>query len=193
VGRGAPSTTEAVVSGYITSFPRRQKILFPDTLADYVIEENPVRFLDVFVDSLDLNRLGFTHAEPPETGKLPYLPSDLLKLYLYGYLNTVRSSRKLEQKCQRNVEVTWLLRKLAPDFSTIAYFRKDNVDCIRPVLRVLVEFCKELQLLDGDRVAIDGSKFLAVNSKDRHFDPDKLRDRRKRVEEKVDRYLRELD
>ncbi len=181
------------MSGYITSFPRRQKILFPDTLDDYVTEENPVRFLDAFVDSLDLGRLGFTHAEPPETGRPPYRPSDLLKLYLYGYLNKVRSSRRLERECQRNVEVIWLLRKLAPDFKTIADFRKDNVGSIHPLFRVLVEFCKELQLLDGDRVAIDGSKFLAVNSKDRHFDQDKLPDRMKRIDEKVDRYLRELD
>ncbi len=181
------------MSGYITSFPRRQKILFPDTLDDYVTEENPVRFLDVFVDALDLGRLGFTHAEPPETGRPPYRPSDLLKLYLYGYLNKVRSSRRLERECQRNVEVLWLLRKLAPDFKTIADFRKDNVGSIHPLFRVLVEFCKELQLLDGDRVAIDGSKFLAVNSKDRHFDQDKLPDRMKRIDEKVDRYLRELD
>ena len=181
------------MSGYIASLPRRQKILFPDTLDEYVTEDNPVRFLDVFVDSLDLARLGFTHAEPPETGRPPYRPSDLLKLYLYGYLNKVRSSRRLERECQRNVEVIWLMCKLTPDFKTIADFRKDNVDSIRPLFRALVEFCKELRLLDDDRVAIDGSKFLAVNSKDRHFDRDKLRDRMKRIEEKVDRYLRELD
>ncbi len=181
------------MSGYIASLPRRQRILFPDTLDDYVTDDNPVRFLDAFVDSIDLARLGFTHAEPPDTGRPPYRPSDLLKLYLYGYLNKVRSSRRLERECQRNVEVIWLMRKLAPDFKTIADFRKDNVDCIRPLFQVLVGFCKELELLDRDRVAIDGSKFLAVNSKDRHFDPDKLRDKLKRIDEKVDRYLRELD
>ena len=181
------------MSGYIARMPRRQTILFPDTLDDYVTDDNPVRFLDAFVDSLDFARLGFTHAEPPETGRPPYRPSDLLKLYLYGYLNKVRSSRRLERECQRNVEVIWLMRKLAPDFKTIADFRKDNVDCIRPLFQAVVGFCKELQLLDSDRVAIDGSKFLAVNSKDRHFDPDKLRDKLKRIEEKVERYLRELD
>lgn len=181
------------MSGYILSFPRRQKILFPDSLDEYVTEDNPVRFLDAFVDSLDLGRLGFTHAEPPETGRPPYRPSDLLKLYLYGYLNKVRSSRRLERECQRNLEVIWLVRKLTPDFKTIADFRRDNVDCIHPLFQALVKFCKELELLDDDRVAIDGSKFLAVNSKDRHFDRDKLRDRMKRIEEKVDRYLRELD
>ena len=181
------------MSGYIAGLPRRQKILFPDTLDEYVTEDNSVRFLDAFVDALDLARLGFTHAEPPETGRPPYRPSDLLKLYLYGYLNKVRSSRRLERECQRNVEVIWLMRKLTPDFKTIADFRKDNGDSIPPLFRALVEFCKELRLLDDDRVAIDGSKFLAVNSKDRHFDRDKLRDRMKRIEEKVDRYLRELD
>ena len=181
------------MSGYIPSISRRQKILFPDTLDDYVTEVNAVRFLDAFVDSLDLGRLGFTHVEPPETGRPPYRPSDLLKLYLYGYLNKVRSSRRLERECQRNLEVIWLMRKLAPDFKTIADFRKDNVDCIRPLFQALVNFCKELELLDSDMVAIDGSKFLAVNSKERHFDQDKLKDKLKRIEEKVDRYLRELD
>ncbi|MGI0156056.1 MAG: IS1182 family transposase [Thermoplasmata archaeon] len=181
------------MSDYISSLHRRQQILFPETLDDYVTDDNPVRFLDAFVDSLDLRALGFTHAEPNETGRPPYDPADLLKLYLYGYLNKVRSSRRLERECQRNVEVIWLLRKLAPDFKTIADFRKDNVGCIRPLFQALVEFCKGLHLLDRDTVAIDGSKFLAVNSKDRHFDPDKLRDKLKRIEEKVERYLRELD
>ena len=181
------------MSAYVPSCHRRQQILFPDTLDDYVTEENPVRFLDAFVDSLDLRTLGFTHAELKETGRPPYDPADLLKLHLYGYLNKVRSSRRLERECQRNVEVIWLLRKLAPDFTTIADFRKDNVGCIRPLFQALVEFCKGLHLLDSDIVAMDGSKFLAVNSKDRHFDPDKLRDKLKRIEEKVERYLRELD
>jgi transposase len=181
------------VSGYIVSVSRRQRLLLPDTLDDYVTEDHPVRFLDAFVDSLDLVRLGFTHAESPAMGRPPYRPSDLLKLYLYGYLNRVRSSRRLERECQRNLEVIWLVRKLAPDFKTIADFRKDNVDCIRPLFRVLVDFCKELQLLDSDVVAIDGTKFLAVNSKDRHFDRGRVRDRLKRIEEKIDRYLHELD
>ena len=181
------------MSAYVPRCHRRQQILFPDTLDDYVTEENPVRFLDAFVDSLDLRTLGFTHAELKETGRPPYDPAALLKLHLYGYLNKVRSSRQLERECQRNVEVIWLLRKLAPDFKTIADFRKDNVGCIRPRFQALVEFCKGLHLLDSDIVAMDGSKFLAVNSKDRHFDPDKLRDKLKRIEEKVKRYLRELD
>jgi transposase len=181
------------VSGYVASRPRRQKILFPDTLDDSVTDDNPVRFLDVFVDSLDLARLGFAHAEPPETGRPPYRPSDLLKLYLYGYLNKFPSSRRLERECQRDVEVIWLMRKLAPDFKTIADSRKGNVHCNRPLFQVLVEFGKELRLMDSDTVAIVVTKFLAVNSKDRHFDPDKLGDKLERIEEKVDRHLRELD
>ena len=181
------------MSGYIPAIHRRQRILLPEVLDDYVTDENPVRFLDLFVDGLDLHELGFTHAEPNETGRPPYDPAALLKLYLYGYLYGVRSSRKLERECQRNLEVMWLMRKLTPDFKTIADFRKDNVDHIRPLFQRLVALCHDLRLLEGNLVAIDGSKFRAVNSKDRNFNRAKLADRMKSVEKSIDRYLRELD
>ncbi len=181
------------MSGYILSAHRRQRILLPEVLDDYVTEENPVRFLDAFVDSLNLKELGFTHAEPNDTGRPPYDPAVLLKLYLYGYLYRVRSSRKLERECQRNLEVMWLMRKLTPDFKTLADFRKDNVDCLRPLFQRLVALCRELRLLEGDLVAVDGSKFRAVNSKDRNFNRAKLADRLKSVEKSIDRYLKELD
>ena len=181
------------MSGYVPSAHRRQRILFPDVLDDYVTEENPVRFLDAFVDGLDLRGLGITHAEPNDMGRPPYDPAALLKLYLYGYLYSVRSSRKRERECHRNVELMWLLRKLTPDFKTIADFRKDNVDRFRPLFQRLVALGKELGLLEGSLVAVDGSKFRAVNSKDRNFNRAKLADRRKSVEKSIDRYLRELD
>ncbi|MGI0131385.1 MAG: IS1182 family transposase, partial [Thermoplasmata archaeon] len=181
------------MSGYVPSQHRRQRILLPEILDDFVSEENPVRVIDAFVDGLDLGELGFTHAEPSEMGRPPYDPADLLKLYLYGYLYGVRSSRKLERECHRNLELMWLLRKLTPDFKTIADFRRDNVDHFRPLFQRLVALCKELQLLDGKLVAVDGSKFRAVNAKDRNFNRAKLEDRMKAVEKQVDRYLRELD
>ena len=181
------------MSGYIPAIHRRQRILLPETLDDYVTEENPVRFLDAFVDGLDLRELEITHAELNTTGRPPYDPAALLKLYLYGYLYGVRSSRKLERECRRNLEVMWLLRKLTPDFKTIADFRRDNVDHVRPLFQRLVALCRELRLLEGDLVAIDGSKFRAVNSKDRNFNRAKLADRMKSVEKSIDRYLRELD
>ena len=181
------------MSGYIPAIHRRQRILLPETLDDYVTEENPVRFLDAFVDRLDLRELEITHAELNTTGRPPYDPAALLKLYLYGYLYGARSSRKLERECRRNLEVMWLLRKLTPDFKTIADFRRDNVGHIRPLFQRLVALCRELHLLEGDLVAIDGSKFRAVNAKDRNFNRAKLADRMKSVEKSMDRYLRELD
>ena len=137
-----------------------------DTLDEYVTEENPVRFIDAFVDSLDLEKLGFKHAKlDGGAGRPPYDPSDLLKLYVYGYLNQIRSSRKLEKACVSNLEVMWLMKKLAPDFKTIADFRKDNMDCIKPVFKEFVYLCKSLDLFGAELVAIDGSKFKAVNSR----------------------------
>ncbi len=181
------------MSGYIVAAHRRQRILLPEVLDDYVTEENPVRFLDAFVTSLDLRELGITHAEPKDTGRPPYDPAALLKLYLYGYLYGIRSSRKLERECHRNLELLWLMGKLTPDFKTLADFRRDNVDSFRPLFQRLVALCRELRLLEGDLVAIDGSKFRAVNSKDRNFNRAKLTDRMKSVEKSVDRYLKELD
>ena len=181
------------MSGFVAGRHRRQRILLPETLDDYVSEENPVRFIDAFVDGLDLTRRGFLHAEPNANGRPPYHPGDLLKLYLYGYLNAVRSSRKLERECHRNLEVLWLMRTLAPDFKTIADFRAKNADSIRPVFRELVALCGKLGLLDRGLVAIDGSKFRACNSLDRHLTPEVLGARLKAVDEHVGRYLRELD
>lgn len=181
------------MSGFVEGQHRQQTLLLPETLDDYVTEENPIRFIDAFVDSLNLRAMGFTHATPLDEGRPPYDPADLLKLYLYGYLNRVRSSRRLETECQRNLEVMWLMRKLAPDFKTLADFRKDNVDRIRPVFRELLVLCKRLGLLDTDLVAIDGSKFKAVNSMKRHYTPKSLRESLTSLDEKIARYLRELD
>ena len=181
------------MSGFVEGVHRQQSVLFPDTLDDYIDEENPVRFIDALVDSLDLGAMGFTRATPLDEGRPPYDPADLLKLYLYGYLNKVRSTRRLEHECQRNVEVMWLMGKLAPDFKTIADFRRDNVDHIRPVFRQLVALCKRLDLLDNKLVAIDGSKFRAVNSPKRHFTQESLKEYLATLDEKIARYLRELD
>ncbi len=178
---------------YVEGTSRSQLILLPDTLDDYVDEDNSVRFIDAFVDSLDLKQLGFKRSEPNEEGRPPYDPGDMLKLYVYGYLNQVRSSRKLEMECHRNVEVMWLMKKLAPDFKTIADFRKENIDCIKSVFKEFLYLCKSLDLFGAELVAIDGSKFKAVNSKDRNFNEVKLLDRLKLISERVERYIREIE
>ncbi len=148
---------------HIHGADRQEVLLFPPSLDEYITEENPVRFIDAFVDHLDLQALGFKRAVAAPTGRPAYHPGDLLKLYLYGYLNRVRSSRLLERETQRNVEVMWLLKKLTPDFKTIADFRKDNLVALRAVCRAFTLLCKELELFGGELVAIDGSKFQAVN------------------------------
>jgi transposase len=181
------------MSEHVDGTHRNQAILFPDTLDRYVDPENPVRFIDAFIDSLNLEKLGFKHAIPCETGRPSYNPSDLLKLYVYGYLNQVRSSRKLERECYRNVEVMWLMKKLAPDHKTIADFRKDNVGCIKPVFKEFVYLCRSLDLYGAQLVAIDGSKFKAVNSKSNNFNEKTVALRLKRTEEKIAEYLRLLD
>lgn len=181
------------MSGFVQGHHRRQRILLPDSLDDYVSEENPVRFIDAFVESLDLGKMRFTHSEPKDTGRPPYDPADLLKLYLYGYLNRVRSTRMLERECHRNIEAIWLMRKLTPDFKTISDFRRDNVDHIHPVFRELVALCKRLDLPDRELVAIDGSKFKAVNSQKRHFTRKSLQRDLDALDKRIGRYLRELD
>jgi len=181
------------MSEHINGTHRDQTVLFPDKLDDYVDRENPVRFIDAFIDSLNLEKLGFKHSIPNEEGRPPYNPSDLLKLYVYGYLNQVRSSRKLERECHRNLEVLWLMKKLFPDFKTIADFRKDNVDCIKPVFKEFVYLCKSLDLYGAQLVAIDGSKFKAVNSKSNNFNEKTVVLRLKRTEEKIAEYLRLMD
>ena len=168
-------------------------LLLPYTLEEYVDEENPVRFIDAFVDSLDLKRLGFRHSEPEEVGRPPYDPADLLKLYIYGYLNQVRTSRKLERECQRNMEVMWLIKRLTPDFKTIADFRKDNVDCIKEVFTEFLCHSMELGLVGGEFVSLDGTKLKAVNSKERNLNLKTLADKLKRIEEKIEKYLKEIE
>lgn len=179
---------------YVAGETRDQSILFPDTLDEYITEENPVRFVDAFVDSLDLEKLGFKHAKlDGGAGRPPYDPSDLLKLYVYGYLNQIRSSRKLEKACVSNLEVMWLMKKLTPDFKTIADFRKENVDCIKPVFKEFVFLCRSLDLFGAELVGIDGSKFKAVNSRSRNLDGKALAERLRRVEEKIAQYLKEVE
>ena len=172
---------------------RSQTLLFPERLEDYIAEGNPVRFLDAFVSPLDLHALGFEKARCANTGRPPCDPAVLLKLYLYGYLHRVRSSRLLEAECHRNVEVIWLLGKLAPDFKTIADFRKDNLKPLRAVARQFTRLCRKLELFGGELLAIDGSKFAAVNARDQNFNAAKLQDLIDRADERLAEYLKELD
>ena len=181
------------MSEHVTGHYRKQSVLFPNILDDYVDKENPVRFIDAFIDSLNLEKLGFKHSVLADTGRPSYDPSDLLKLYVYGYLNQVRSSRKLEKECHRNVEVMWLMKKLAPDFKTIADFRKNNVDCIKGVFKEFVYLCRSLDLYGAQLVAIDGTKFKAVNSKSNNLNEKTVALRLKQTEEKIAQYLSELD
>ena len=167
--------------------------MFPERLEDYVAAENPVRFLDAFVGQLDLGALGFAKAQVAATGRPPYDPAALLKLYLYGYLHRIRSSRLLETECQRNVEVIWLLGKLAPDFKTIADFRKDNLKPLRAVSGQFTVLCRKLELFGGQLLAIDGSKFGAVNARDQNFNAAKLEELIGRADARLAEYLQALD
>lgn len=178
---------------HLTGLPREQQLLFPAALDDYVGADNPVRFLDAFVASLDLRALGFQKAVAADTGRPPYHPGDLLRLYLYGYLHRLRSSRLLERECQRNVELIWLLRALRPDFKTIADFRRDNADALKKVCRQFTLLCRKLNLFGGELIAIDGSKFKAVNARDRNYNETKLRELIANLDAKIEKYLRELD
>jgi transposase len=178
---------------HIEGIDRNQLILMPDAIQDYISEDNPVRFLDEYVAHLDLQRLGFPHVVPETRGRPPYHPGDLLRLYLYGYLFAIRSSRALEREANRNLEVIWLLKRLAPDFKTIADFRKTNGKSIRNLCRDFTQFCKREGLYGGELIALDGSKFKASNARDRNFSRAKLKDRQKELDEKIDRYLKELD
>lgn len=186
-------TTTTGNGGYVEGMDRRQRLLMPELLDDYVAEDGEVRFVDAFVDHLNLSEMGFTHTEPNPEGRPPYNPRDLLKLYIYGYLNQVRSSRKLERECHRNVEVMWLMRKLKPDFKTIADFRRDNVSCIRSVFEEFLNLCGQQGLIGGELVGIDGSKLRAVNSIDRNLNLKTLAEKLKRIDEKIQRYLDEVE
>jgi len=177
---------------FIAGADRHQTTLFPPCVDDWIDEENPVRAVDAFVGALDLAEVGFG-VEPAATGRPSYHPSVLLKLYIYGYLNRVQSSRRLEREANRNVELMWLVGRLAPDHKTIADFRRDNGAAIRQVCARFVLLCRSMGLLAGSGVAIDGSKFKAVNNRDRNFTKAKLERRRQQVEESVARYLSQLD
>ncbi|MEO8647428.1 MULTISPECIES: IS1182 family transposase [Pseudomonas] len=178
---------------FIQGEHRGQGTLLPESLDDYVSDTNPVRVVDVFVDELNLVSLGFDGAIPADTGRPAYHPAILLKIYIYGYLNRIQSSRRLEREAQRNVELMWLTGRLMPDFKTIANFRKDNSKAIRGVCRQFVVLCQQLGLFGENLVAIDGSKFKAVNNRDRNFTSAKLKRRMEEIESSINRYLTALD
>jgi transposase len=178
---------------FVEGVDRGQSTLFPEYLEDWIDRDNPVRAIDAFVDKLDLSGLGFDGVAPEATGRPSYHPSVLLKLYIYGYLNRVQSSRRLEREAARNVEVMWLTCRLVPDHKTIADFRKDNGLAIKRVCVQFIELCRQLGLLMTSHVAIDGSKFKAVNTRDKNFTHNKVERRRTQLEESVTRYLAQLD
>src|SRR5476649_1407159 len=174
---------------FVEGDDRKQVALLPECVDDYIEQDNPVRVVDAFVDELDLAELGFNGTMPALTGRPSCHPGVMLKIYIYGYLNRVPSSRRLERECQRNVELMWLTGRLAPDLKTIADFRRDNGAAIRNVCRRFVELCRGLKLLSSDMVAIDGSKFKAVNSRDRNYTAGKIDKRQQQIEESIQRYL----
>jgi transposase len=178
---------------FVEGEDRTQITLLPECLDDYIEAENPVRVIEVFVHELDLGELGFVGVEPLATGRPSYHPAVLLKIYIYGYLNRIQSSRRLEREAQRNVELMWLTGRLRPDFKTIANFRKDNGRAIRNVCRQFVMLCQKLDLFAQAVVAIDGSKFKAVNNRDRNFTNAKVKRRLEQIEESIARYLSQLD
>lgn len=178
---------------HISGDDRSQLLLLPDSVDDYVGPDNPVRFIDAFVDSLDLGAAGFARVAPKSTGRPGYDPADLLKLYIYGYLNRVRTSRRLETETRRNIEVIWLMRRLSPDFKTIADFRRVNRAAFRQVFREFVTLCRELDLFGRELVAVDGTRIKAVNGRERNFTKAKLERELRRSDERLERYLGQLD
>jgi transposase len=178
---------------FIEGEDRSQSTLFPERLDDYIAEDNAVRVVDAFVDKLDLGKLGFDRVEPSATGRPGYQPATMLKIYVYGYLNRLQSSRRLERESHRNVELIWLTGRLMPDFKTIADFRKDNRKAIRRVCVEFVGVCRELKLFSATLVAIDGSKFKAVNSRDKNFTKKSVKRRLQKTQANIDRYLAKLD
>jgi transposase len=178
---------------HITGHDRRQTLLLPEAVDDYVGAENPVRFIDAFVNGLDLAAAGFARVVPEATGRPGYAPGDLLKLYIYGYLNRVRSSRRLEAETRRNLEVIWLLRHLKPDFKTIADFRRDNRAAFRSVFREFVLLCRQLDLFGRELLAVDGTRIKAVNNKDRNFTRASLTKFIRDADERLVNYVRRLD
>src|SRR5471030_3275735 len=178
---------------FVEGEDRRQGVLLPEYLDDYVSEEDPVRVIDVFVDELDLGALGFVGVVPEATGRPAYHPGVMLKIYVYGYINQIASSRRLEREAGRNVEMMWLSQRLAPDFKTIADFRKDNGPAIRAACRQFVELCRKLELFTHAVAAIDGSKFKAVNSRDKNFTRASIKRRMEQVEAIIARYMSALE
>lgn len=178
---------------FVEGADRSQCTLLPPALEDYVSEDNPVRAVDAFVDGLDLKALGFTGVSPHEAGRPGYHPATMLKLYIYGYLNRIPSSRRLERECGRNLELIWLTGNLAPDFKTIADFRKDHGEPLRQTCRAFVAICGKLQLLSKASIAIDGTKFKAVNARDKNFTAAKMRRRFERIDESIARYMSQLE
>lgn len=178
---------------HIRGVDRAQVLLLPERLEDYVAPDNPVRFIEAFVASLDLFALGFPRAIAAHTGAPPYHPGDLLRLYLYGYLHRIRSSRALERECGRNLELIWLLRKLAPDFKTIADFRREHRASFKAVHRHFHLLCHQLKLFGGELVALDGTKLAAVNSRDRNYNEKKLQELMARADARLKEYLQQLD
>lgn len=177
---------------HLEGTPRNQTLLLPPSVEDYIPEDHPVRVIDAFVDSLNMTEMGFKKAKTARTGRRPYHPGDLLKLYIYAYLNQTSSTRRLEKECHRNLEVLWLLKQLAPDFKTIADFRKDNGTAIKKVCRQFIVFCKHAGLVSGDLVAIDGSKFKAAASKDQAITRKQLEKQLSKLDQKIERYLSKL-
>ena len=178
---------------HIRGSDRSQLLLLPEAIDDYVAADNPVRFIDAFVEALDLKAAGFARVEAKATGRPGYAPGDLLKLYIYGYLNRIQSSRRLERETNRNIELMWLTGRLAPDFKTIADFRRDNGPAIRVACAQFLELCRQFNLFTRAVVAIDGSKFKAVNNRDKNFTVAKVAKRIEQVEASIARYLSALD
>jgi len=181
------------MSRFIEGEARTQSLLFPERLDEWIEEDNPVRDIDAFVDELDMKELGFDGVVPADTGRPGYHPATLLKMYIYGYLNRIQSSRRLEREAQRKVEVVWLTGRLMPDFKTIADFRKDNGAAVRKVCARFIELCRQMKLFTEAVVAIDGSKFKAVNNRDRNFTQQKIKSRLEHLEKSVRQYLDDLD
>jgi transposase len=179
--------------GYVSGESREQITMFPEVVDDYITQENPVRFIEAFVDGLDVAELGFGRAEPNELGRPGYDPRDLLKLYIYCYLNRVRSSRRIEREAGRNLELMWLMRKLKPDFKTIADFRKENTKALKRIFQEFFVICKKLELFGGELVAVDGSKFRASNSRKKNFSAAKLKKLIQKADERIDQYLKQLE
>lgn len=178
---------------FIKGIDRNQKIMFPEYIEDYIEEDNPVRVIDEYVDTLDFKRMGFTKSEEVRPGAPGYHPSTLMKLYLYGYLNGIRSSRKLENETKRNIEVIWLLRKLQPDFKTISDFRKENKNNLIKVFKDFSLLCKELGLYGEQLIAVDGTKIKANDSRENNYNQKKINRQLKYINEKTQEYLNVLE